>query len=279
MVTRAIDGAVVKRAKNSNAAEFSAVVVYQPDAETQIEARFDGDDGIWLTQADIARLFGIERSVITKHIKNAQSEELSDIRSTCAKFAIVETADGKRRRVRFYNLDAILSVGYRVKSPRGVEFRRWANGVLRERLTGQPSRRPCASRRAQARRPRTRPGADLAAVEPERLGHAELRLCEDGFRTANHKTDTKAVHRPPDEVATLQEVQTVRNLDRDTRTCGNLRQIWSANGIARCQVPHLNRNDGGQRERHHAEFLGSAHQSSPTANLRKTIQIKIVKKT
>ena len=49
--------------------------------------------------------------------------------------------------------------------------------------------------------------------------------------------------------------------------------------IARCQVPHLNRNDGGQRERHHAEFLGSAHQSSPTANLRKTIQIKIVKKT
>ncbi|MBU1411629.1 virulence RhuM family protein, partial [Myxococcota bacterium] len=88
-------------------------------------------ESVWLTQAQISELFGKERSVITKHIGNAIKEGEVEEESVCAVFAHT-AADGKTYQVVCYNLEVIISVGYRVKSQRGVEFRRWANSVLRK---------------------------------------------------------------------------------------------------------------------------------------------------
>ncbi|MBU0597339.1 virulence RhuM family protein [Patescibacteria group bacterium] len=90
-------------------------------------------DTVWLTQKQIAALFGSERSVITKHIRNlVKSGELSE-KSVCAKFA--HTAeDGKVYNTRFYNLDMIISIGYRVNSKRATSFRIWATSVLKKYL-------------------------------------------------------------------------------------------------------------------------------------------------
>lgn len=110
------------------------VIVYQPDGETSIETRFDGHT-VWLSQQEIAKMFGRSVKTISHHIKNAMEEELAGV-STFSNFEIV-AADGKMRTVKCYNLDAVLSVGYRVKSPRGIQFRQWSNGVLRERLLRQ----------------------------------------------------------------------------------------------------------------------------------------------
>ena len=107
------------------------IEVFQPDAETQIVTRFDGET-FWLTQKEIAAMFEVDRSVVTKHLKNAQDEELCGI-SVCAKFAHT-AADGKIYQVVFYNLDVVISVGYRVKSLEGVRFRQWATRILREML-------------------------------------------------------------------------------------------------------------------------------------------------
>jgi prophage maintenance system killer protein len=88
-------------------------------------------DTIWLNQQQMAALFEKERSVIAKHIRNAINEGEVDEQEVRANFART-AADGKTYQVAFYNLDVIISVGYRVKSRRGVEFRRWANGVLKQ---------------------------------------------------------------------------------------------------------------------------------------------------
>ena len=89
-------------------------------------------DTVWLTRNQMAELFGRDVKTIGKHINNALSEEL-DL-STVAKFATVQNEGGRQveRRIEYYNLDVIISVGYRVKSQRGVEFRRWANSVLKQ---------------------------------------------------------------------------------------------------------------------------------------------------
>ena len=92
---------------------------------------------VWLTQAQMAMLFGKDKSVIFRHVKNAIHEGEFDPKVTIAKFAQVTphgAIAGKTRTqiVDFYNLDVIISVGYRVKSQRGVEFRRWATSVLKE---------------------------------------------------------------------------------------------------------------------------------------------------
>lgn len=107
------------------------VAVFQPDAETQIVTRFDGET-FWLTQKEIAAMFGTTIPNTCMHLKNAQKEELSGI--SVVKDFLITAADGKTYTVKVYNLDAVLSVGYRVKSPRGVQFRRWANAVIKERL-------------------------------------------------------------------------------------------------------------------------------------------------
>jgi len=96
-----------------------------------VNARLDSDN-IWLSQNQLAELFEKERSVITKHIRNIFKED-ELISSVRAKFAHTGT-DGKTYQTNYYNLDMIISIGYRVNSKRGVEFRQWANNVLKEHL-------------------------------------------------------------------------------------------------------------------------------------------------
>jgi prophage maintenance system killer protein len=112
------------------------VVLFQaPDGQVSLDVHLEADT-VWLSQAQMAELFGRERSVISKHIGNVFKEGELAQESTCAKFAQVQT-EGTRiihRQVDFYNLDVIISVGYRVKSPRGTQFRIWATQVLRQHL-------------------------------------------------------------------------------------------------------------------------------------------------
>ena len=94
------------------------------------------EDTVWLSKEDMSTLFDRDRSVITKHINNIYKEGELDRESTCAKNAHVHL-EGSRtitRIIEFYNLDVIISVGYRVRSRNGVIFRRWANSVLKEYL-------------------------------------------------------------------------------------------------------------------------------------------------
>ncbi|MFA4920287.1 MAG: virulence protein RhuM/Fic/DOC family protein [Thermodesulfovibrionales bacterium] len=109
------------------------IVIYQsPDGTTGIEVHLEAET-VWLTQDQMAELFGRERSVITKHLRNVFREAELDKTAVRAKFA--HTApDGKKYQTQFYNLDAILSVGYRVNSKRGTQFRQWATNVLRDHL-------------------------------------------------------------------------------------------------------------------------------------------------
>lgn len=107
--------------------------VYQPDEEVKLEVRLE-EDTVWLNRLQLAELFARDVKTIGKHINNALREELAEMTvSVVAKFATT-AADGKVYQVEYYNLDMILSVGYRVKSSRGIEFRRWANKVLKEYL-------------------------------------------------------------------------------------------------------------------------------------------------
>jgi hypothetical protein len=109
----------------------SQVILYQTeDGETRLEVQFKGDTA-WLTQAQMAELFQRERSVITKHIRNIFEEGELLEESVCASFAHT-AADGKTYQTVSYNLDVIISVGYRVKSHRGTQFRIWATQRLRE---------------------------------------------------------------------------------------------------------------------------------------------------
>ena len=112
------------------------VVVYESrDGEARVDVRFD-QDTVWLTRQQMAELFGRDRSVVTRHIRNAYRERELDPKATSAKFARVQS-EGERsvsREVDHYNLDMIISVGYRVKSLRGTQFRIWATHTLREHL-------------------------------------------------------------------------------------------------------------------------------------------------
>lgn len=103
------------------------------DGLTKIETTFD-EDTVWLSLEQMAELFQRDKSTISKHIKNIFEEgELSQA-ATVAKFATVQT-EGTRtveRIIDYYNLDVIISVGYRVKSHRGTQFRIWAMGILKE---------------------------------------------------------------------------------------------------------------------------------------------------
>ena len=111
------------------------IVMYQPDETIRLEVRME-DETVWLTQAQMAELFATDRTSIVKHINNIYNTEELDKEPTCAKIAQVRQ-EGKRKVTRtivYYNLDMILSVGYRVNSKRGTEFRQWANKVLKEYL-------------------------------------------------------------------------------------------------------------------------------------------------
>ena len=109
----------------------NSIVLYA-DKKGNIELRANADkDTVWATQEQIARLFDIERSVVTKHIHNILKNKELDVDSVCAKFA--HTAkDGKNYLTNCYNLDVTLAVGYRTNSSSAIKFRQWASRVLRE---------------------------------------------------------------------------------------------------------------------------------------------------
>ena len=100
--------------------------LYQPDDEVKLDVRLENET-VWLNRNQMPVLFGKDVKTISKHVNNALREELSEF-PVVANFATT-AADGKTYRVEYYSLDMILSVGYRVKSRRGIEFRRWANKV------------------------------------------------------------------------------------------------------------------------------------------------------
>ena len=109
----------------------SEMMIYTTeDGLTKIETTFDGDT-VWLSIDQMAELFQRDKSTISRHIKNVFVEGELDRNAVVAKFATT-AADGKTYQVEFYNLDVIISVGYRVKSRRGVQFRIWATGILKE---------------------------------------------------------------------------------------------------------------------------------------------------
>ena len=117
----------------SEAASTSNIVLFESsDGEVRLDVAVDsGKDEIWLNRSQMSLLFGRDVKTIGKHIANALKEELEDSpKPVVAKFATT-ASDGKSYQVEYYNLDVIISVGYRVKSQRGVEFRRWATDVLR----------------------------------------------------------------------------------------------------------------------------------------------------
>jgi len=111
------------------------IILYQSEDSTQLEVRIENET-VWLTLNQISALFDRDKSVISRHIKNVFDEQELDYLSTVAKNATVQMEGGKevQRQIEFYNLDVIISVGYRVKSKRGTQFRIWANSILKEYL-------------------------------------------------------------------------------------------------------------------------------------------------
>ena len=111
------------------------IILYQPDDTLALDVRVE-DDSVWLTQAQMAELFQATKQNISLHIKNIYKEgELEEV-ATVKEYLTVQK-EGKRnvqRNISYYNLDVIISVGYRVKSLRGTQFRQWANKILKEYL-------------------------------------------------------------------------------------------------------------------------------------------------
>lgn len=110
------------------------IILYNPDDSIHLEVRMN-DETVWLNRNQMALLFGRDVKTVGKHINNALAEELRDM-TTVAKIATVQQEGNHlvQRQVEYYNLDMILSVGYRVKSQQGILFRQWANKVLKEYL-------------------------------------------------------------------------------------------------------------------------------------------------
>ena len=113
-------------------ADDSQIVLYQPDDSIRLEVKLE-QDTVWLTQAQMTELFRTTRNNITMHIRNIFKEKELDENSVC-KESLHTAADGKRYRTKIYNLDVIISVGYRVKSPIGTRFRQWVNAVIKQYL-------------------------------------------------------------------------------------------------------------------------------------------------
>ncbi len=111
------------------------IILYQPDSEVRLEVRLENET-VWLTQAQIVELFQSSKANISEHIKNIYGQEELDESSTVRDFRTVRQ-EGRRyveRVLTYYNLDAIISIGFRVNSKRGIQFRQWANKVLKDHL-------------------------------------------------------------------------------------------------------------------------------------------------
>jgi len=112
------------------------IILYCPDElSAHIEVRID-EETVWLSLNQIAQLFDRDKSVISRHLQNIFKERELTIEATVAKNATVQIESGRKvtREIEYYNLDAILSVGYRVNSKQGTQFRIWANKVLKDYL-------------------------------------------------------------------------------------------------------------------------------------------------
>ena len=110
------------------------IVLYQPDATVKLEVRLQ-DDTVWLNQQQMGELFGVNRQAITKHLRNIYETHELEEPATCSILELLQV-EGKRRvrrEVAFYNLDAIISVGFRVNTHRGIQFRRWAPFATKKR--------------------------------------------------------------------------------------------------------------------------------------------------
>jgi hypothetical protein len=112
--------------------EKGEIVLYQPNDNIRLEVRLQ-DETVWLTQQQMAELFNTTRNNITLHIGNIFKEGELEVNSV-RKESLLTAADGKKYRTKFYNLDVIISVGYRVKSQVGTRFRQWALAVLKDYL-------------------------------------------------------------------------------------------------------------------------------------------------
>lgn len=109
------------------------IIIYQPDSTIKLEVRLE-DDTVWLTQQQIADLFGTKRPAITKHLANIYKSGELEENSTCSILEHMGNDGNQRYTTKYYNLDAILSVGYRVNSRNATLFRQWVNKVLKEYL-------------------------------------------------------------------------------------------------------------------------------------------------
>lgn len=123
----------MSKLKNLAPEESNFLLYTTPEGNVKVEVFFRNET-VWLTQAKMAELFSIDRSVITKHIQNIYNEGELSKDSTCAKIAQIKKEGSRNvnREIEFYNLDTIISVGYRVNSARATQFRIWATQTLRE---------------------------------------------------------------------------------------------------------------------------------------------------
>ena len=115
--------------------EKGEIVLYQPDESIRLEVRIE-DETVWLTQAQMAELFGTNRQAITKHIKNIYETGELDREATSSILELLQKEGNRnvKRKIEFYNLDTIISVGFRVNTRQGILFRTWANNVLKKYL-------------------------------------------------------------------------------------------------------------------------------------------------
>ena len=120
---------------NARQSDQNEIVIFNPDETIRLEVRVK-DETVWLTQAQMSLLFGVQRQAITKHLKNIFSSGELDEETTCSNLEQVQIEGNRKvlRRIEIYNLDVIISVGFRVNTKRGILFRKWANSVLKEYL-------------------------------------------------------------------------------------------------------------------------------------------------
>ena len=121
--------------ENKPLAQNGEIILYQPDSSIRLEVRME-EDTVWLTQAQMAVLFGCSQDNIGLHLKNIYSEREVEKDATTEEISVVRLEGNRKvsRRITHYNLDAILSVGYRISSKNATKFRQWANSVLKEYL-------------------------------------------------------------------------------------------------------------------------------------------------
>ena len=117
---------------HSGPSQDNEIILYQPDSTVKLEVRLENDT-VWLTQQQMTELFQTSKQNVSLHVNNIFKEGELDSNSV-VKESLTTASDGKKYKTKFYNLDVIISVGYRVKSLRGTQFRQWATKILREYL-------------------------------------------------------------------------------------------------------------------------------------------------